>query len=173
MELSVMAENPVQNLQTEIPPLPLFLDLLQKPYSLNIMQKGTNSIALGNFGEEALPVMPKGGVADVMSQGYGLNQIFIEPQKTADGPGNFRHKLNMKYPMGDMVMFNQIKDLGLVYITGVGQGVEDTVRIQGEMLSMTGGRIFIRFSPDGLGTFTGPWRQQIFLILVQLMFDLN
>ena len=99
--------------------------------------------------------MTERGVPDVVSQGDVLDQVFIEPQQTADGAGDFGDQLYMQHAMGDMVMFDQVKDLGLVDVTGIGLGMQNPVRIQRKMLAMAFSNLGFVFTAHGLATQAG------------------
>ena len=75
-------------------------------------------------------------MAQVMAQGDGLDQIFIEPEKTAHGPSHLGDQLDVEYPVGDMVVADHIEDLGLVDVAGVGPGVENPIGIDSKCLAV-------------------------------------
>ena len=52
------------------------------------MEKGTDAVGLAEGREDALAVMAEGRVADIVAQGDGLDQVFVQAQKLADGPGD-------------------------------------------------------------------------------------
>jgi hypothetical protein len=66
-----------------------------------------------------------------------LNQILIKPQKPADGACNLGDQLHMENPMGYMVVLDKIEYLGFVDVTRIGQGMENPVGINGEILTVT------------------------------------
>ena len=74
--------------------------------------------------------MTERGVTDIMSQSNGLNQIFIEFQSTPDGPGYLGDKLHVEHSVCDVVILDQIKHLCFVDISGIGQGVQDPIRVK-------------------------------------------
>lgn len=88
------------------------------------------------FRKNVLTLMSKRRMTDIVPQGNGLNQILIEPEKAANGPGNARNHLHMQHPVGDMVVVHQGEDLSFIDIAGVGFGMEDTVGILGKRLAM-------------------------------------
>ena len=94
--------------------------------------------------------MAERGVADIVSQAGGFDQILIQSQISADGPGHPGHQLNMQHPMGEMVVFNQRKDLGFVYVSGKSQRVEYAVGICTECLPVSGDLILIRPPAHGI-----------------------
>jgi hypothetical protein len=72
-----------------------------------------------------------------MAQGNGLDQVLIQPQKTADSSADFGNQLDMQNPMGDVIVFDQIKNLGLVDIPGIGKGMQYPIRIKGKSLTVS------------------------------------
>ena len=76
--------------------------------------------------------MGKGGVTDVVTQGNGLDQIQVQVQRTANGPGDSGHQLDMKAPTGDIVILYQGEHLGLVGITVIIGAVHDPVDVLGK-----------------------------------------
>ncbi len=64
--------------------------------------------------------MAKGWVADIVAQRNGFDQILVEIEIAADGSGYPRNQLNMKDPVGDVVVSDQAENLGFVDIAGIG-----------------------------------------------------
>ena len=71
-------------------------------------------------GQEMFAIVTERGVADIMAQGDGLNEIFVEMEKTADGSGNAGDQLHVQNPVGNVVVGDQAEDLGLVDVAGIG-----------------------------------------------------
>ena len=88
--------------------------------------------------------MAKGRVADIVSKRNRFNQILIEIQKPPDGSRNFGNKLYVEDPMRNMIIFDQIKDLGFINVSGIGQGMEYPVHIDGKSLSIFRCLMFLR-----------------------------
>jgi hypothetical protein len=76
-------------------------------------------------------------MTDIMTKSYGLDQIFIQFKKTPYGPGDLGDKLYVQNPVGDMIVFYKIKDLGFVDVAGIGQRMEDPVRVNREILAVS------------------------------------
>ena len=129
-----MAEDPIKHLQGKVATAPLFLNFLQKSYTLNVMKKTTYTMGLTQFGKETFPIMTEWRMADIMAQSNGLRQIFIESQKAGDGPGNFADQLHMQHPMGDMIILDKIENLGFVDVSGIGHRMKNSVRVQRKVL---------------------------------------
>jgi hypothetical protein len=117
MDFPVMAENPVKDLQGQIPSPPLPFNFLKESNPLNIMKEGAYLVLLAKLGEKFLAVMTEWGVADIMPQGNGLNEVLIQPQQASYGTTDFRNELDVQYPVGDVVVLDQIEDLGFIYVT--------------------------------------------------------
>jgi hypothetical protein len=85
------------------------------------MEKRTYTVSLRNLGEKSLPIVPEWGVTNIMPKGYGLNEILVKPQQTTHSPGYLGDKLNVKGPMGDMIILDEIKHLGFINIARIGE----------------------------------------------------
>ncbi len=48
--------------------------------------------------------MTKGWVTNIMAKSNGLNQVFIEIEEPANGPGDAGNKLDMQNSVGDMIV---------------------------------------------------------------------
>ena len=97
--------------------------------------------------------MPEGCMTDVMAQCDGFNEVFIQSQKPADGTGNFRYQLNMENTMGDVVILDQVKNLGFVNIAGICTRVKYYIHIQGKGLTIVGFKMRLLLSSDSLSAF--------------------
>ena len=64
--------------------------------------------------------MTKRCVPQVVTKGNCLNEIFIEPQQTPDGSTDLRDQLHMENAVGNMIVLNEVKYLGLVDVSGIG-----------------------------------------------------
>jgi hypothetical protein len=62
----------------------------------------------------------------------------------------------MQNPVGKMVIIDQGKNLGFITVTGVGQRVEDTVRICRKSKAVFGLRSWLRIPPESIFGKTGP-----------------
>ena len=147
MCFAIMTEDTVQHLKGQVPALALSFYLFKEPHALDIMEKVSEAVTFGKRGQECLPIMTERGVADIMTEGYGLDQVFVEPEKTPDGTRYLGYKLHMKYTMGYMVIFDKIKYLGFIDIPGIGQGMQNPVSVKGEILSMSRKNMFFLFLP--------------------------
>jgi hypothetical protein len=119
-------------------PLAFALYPIQELDTLDIMQKIADAGLLAQFGQVTFAFMAEWRMADIMAQGDCLDEVFVEPEKTADGAGNLGNQLHMQHPVRDVVVGNQVKYLGLVDVAGVGPTVQNPVRIQGKGLPVTG-----------------------------------
>jgi hypothetical protein len=109
-----------------------------------------------NNGKKSLSIMPEGGVADIVPEGYGLDQILIEPEKTPYGPCDLRHKLHMQDPVGNVIIFYQIKNLSFVYIAGISQRMENPIRVNRKTLPVPPFDVIISLSSHPFAAETGP-----------------
>ena len=88
VDFSVVTKYAVENLKGQIPSPALSFDLFEKSHSLNIMKKMPDTIILRQLRENFLPIMAKRGMTDIMAEGDGFDEVFIEPKKASNGPGN-------------------------------------------------------------------------------------
>jgi hypothetical protein len=95
-----------------------------------LCRKVADAGLLTQFGQIAFALMAEWRVADIVAQGDRLDEVFVEPEKTPDGTGNLGNQLHMQHPVGNMVVGNQVKNLGFIDIAGVGPAVQNPVRIQ-------------------------------------------
>ena len=79
MYLSVMTKDAVQGLQTQIPPVSLAFDAIEKLYALYVVKKVSDVVVMTKSGQIAFAVMAEWGVSDVMSQGDGLDEVLVQP----------------------------------------------------------------------------------------------
>ena len=53
------------------------------------MLKPTNTMATTDVGKIPLAIVSEGSVADIMTEGNGLDEILVQPEKAANVPGYF------------------------------------------------------------------------------------
>jgi hypothetical protein len=131
-----MAQNSILDLKCKIEALSFFFNFFEELNALNIVKIRTDSRLLAQFGKVRFTVVPEGTMPDVVSQSDCLDQVFVETQKSSDGPGYLGYKLNMEDSVGDMVIIHEVEDLSLVYISCVCKGVENSVRVNRIILPM-------------------------------------
>ena len=90
-------------------------------------------------GEKAFTIVAKWWMADIMPHGNGLDEIFIKAQKTTNRSGDAGNQLNVKNPVGDMIVGNKRKYLCFINISAVGSGVKNPVCIKGKLLPICRG----------------------------------
>jgi polysaccharide pyruvyl transferase WcaK-like protein len=56
----------------------------------------------------------------------------------------------MEDPVGNVVVIDEIEDLGFVDVSGISEGMEDAVRVHSIILAMALGNPWVRPSSDGL-----------------------
>jgi len=61
----------------------------------------------------------------------------------------------VKHTVCDVIVFDQVEDLSFVDVSGVSQGVENAVRVEGEILSMAQKDFFLFPPPDGMTAQAG------------------
>ncbi len=73
---------------------------------MDIVLKRWEAMVKADVGEEFFAIVSKRWVADIVSQGNGFDQVFIQAQETTDCPCDAGNKLDMKNPVGDMIVGN-------------------------------------------------------------------
>jgi hypothetical protein len=122
-----MTENPIQYLHGEV----TVFNTIEELNALNIMEKPANPILLAEFRQACFPKMPVRDMTDIMAEGNCFNQIFVQSQASPDRPCNLRYDLHVDNTVGDMVVFDEIKDLRLVDIPRVCPCMDDAISIPG------------------------------------------
>ena len=120
MHFPIMAENAVKGLQGQIPSPSLAFEPLERPHRLNIVLEPRQAMFETERGEKMLSGMAEGRVTDIMTEGDGLDQVLVEVEKTADGAGDSRNQLDVKDPVGDVIVADQAEYLRFIDIAGVG-----------------------------------------------------
>jgi hypothetical protein len=120
-----MAQNPVQNLEGEV----TVLDPVEEMHALDIMEELPDTVLLAEPGEAVLTEMPVGDVTDVVPERDCFNEILVEAEGPPDGSGDPRDELDMDDPVRDMIVLDQVEDLGLVDIPGICTGMDDPVSV--------------------------------------------
>ncbi len=69
--------------------------------------------------------------------------------------------------MGNVVIINEIKDLGFVDIAGVCEGVKNAVRVQSVVLAVAHEKAFLRVSADGMFAEGSQRREELLLTAIQ------
>jgi hypothetical protein len=144
-----MAEDAIKHLHGQV----LVLDPVKEPHALDIVEEHPDAQLLAELREAGLAEMPVGDMADIVPERDRLDQILVEPETPPDGAGDLGDELDMDDPVRDMVIINEIEDLRLVDIPGVGPGMDDPVRVAGIGCA----DIFCRpvMTPDCIGTYGG------------------
>jgi len=167
---AIMAQNSILDLECKIEALSFFFNLFKELNALNIVKIRTYSCLLTQFGKVRFTVVPEGAMPYVVSQSYCLDQVFVETQKSSDGPGYLGYELNMEDSVGDMVIIHEVEDLSLVYISCVCEGVENSVRVDRIVLPMAFVYPVLGESPNGVLGVTGKDRKDFVFSGVQRIF---
>jgi hypothetical protein len=99
--------------------------------------------------------MGEGRMSNVMTQCNGLNQIQIQIQRSANGPGDPGYKLYMQTAPSDVIVLGQRENLGLVGIAIVIRTVQNAVNILGKSGTPDRRRLFIAVTTDRRTVMTG------------------
>jgi hypothetical protein len=122
-----MTQNPIQYLHGEV----TVFNSIEKLNALHIMEKPANPILLAEFRQAYFPEMPVRDMAYIMAESNCFNQIFVQSKASPDRPCDLRYDLHMDNTVGDVVVFDKIKDLRLVDIPRVCSCMDDPISIPG------------------------------------------
>ena len=73
--------------------------------------------------------------------------------------------------MGDVVILNQVEDLGFIYVTRISPGVQNSVGIKGKGLSIPVLKTFFRHAAHRLGAEGGLFAKQFLLSQIQCLLE--
>ena len=145
-DLTVVTADTGQGLQGQIQGE----DAVQHPQGMDIVGEVAAGVLIRPLIQESLTGVAEGGMANVVAQCNRLNQIQIQIQRPADGAGNAADQLHMQAAAGDIVIFDQGKNLRLVGIAVIIGTVHDLVHILDEGGPPYRGQIGIqRKTPQG------------------------
>ena len=68
-------------------------------------------------------------MAQIVRQGDGFGQVFVQTQGAGDGAGDLRHFQRMRQAGAEMVFFGIDKDLRFVFQAAEGFGMQDAVAV--------------------------------------------
>ena len=81
--------------------------------------------------------MPEGGVAQVVRQADGLDQVLVGAQRPGDGASDLRHLQRVGEAGAEVIAFVVDEHLRLVFQAAEGGGVQDAVAV-----ALEGGAVF-------------------------------
>jgi hypothetical protein len=93
------------------------------------MEKPANPILVAEFRQACFTKMPIRYMTDIMAKGNCFNQIFVQSQAPPDRPCDLRNDLHVDDTVGDMVIFDKIKDLRLIDVSRICPCMDDPVCI--------------------------------------------
>jgi len=76
-------------------------------------------------------------------------------------------------PVADVLVLDEIKDLGLIDVAGVGSGMKDAVGVHCKILAVALSNALFKATPNGLGTPGGVRSEAGFLLPVELLAQLS
>ena len=120
-----MAEDAVSHLsgQVQAPPVPL--QLFHHPHALLAVDKPDG----GGLPQGVLPGVPKGGMAQVVAHGDGLDEVLVQAQAPSHRPGNLVYLQGMGEAGAVVVPLGEKKHLGLVHQPPEGVAVDDFIPV--------------------------------------------
>jgi hypothetical protein len=122
-----VAEDAVEHLHGQV----LIFNTVKELHALDIVKKSAYTVFFAECREAGLAKVAVRDMSDVMPESNCFNEIFVQPQAAPDRPGDLRDELDMNHPVGDVIIFDKVKDLSLVYVARVRPCVDDPVCIPG------------------------------------------
>ena len=163
-----MADDTVTDLEGEIEALAIVFEEVNNPQAMEVVFKSTRmQLVEGGFAG-----MAKRGVTEIVAEGDGLSQGFVETEGRGDGPGDLGHLQHMGQSGAVMIASRGEKDLGFVFETAEGLGVGDPVAVtlkgQADIAD-----IFLFLDHSALGSFVqaGIGGENLFFPVFELLFD--
>src|SRR6266849_8423137 len=84
---------------------------------------------------------------DVMHQGQGFHEVFIEPQRSGDGPRDLHHFDGVRKPVAKVIGVPARENLGLVLKSAKSAGMDDPVPVSLKIVAIWMTRLRIAPSP--------------------------
>ena len=125
LQLSVVGSNAVEGLEADV----VGEDLVQHTHRVDVVVKVPSRLLMVKLIQVSFSRMSEGRMADVVSQGDGFNEIQVQMKGGADGAGDAGYQLHVEGAAGNVVIFAQRKDLGLVGVAVVIGAVHDLVDV--------------------------------------------
>jgi len=91
--------------------------------------------------ERLFSSVAEGWMADVMDQGQGLREVFVESELGGDSAGNLRDLDGVRQTVAKMIGVTARKDLSLCLQTPESAGMDDAVAIALKVVSVGMGRL--------------------------------
>ena len=102
-----MGDNAVAHLPRKVQPAAVFFERIDNPQTLPVVGEAAGAELV----ERAFPRMAEGSMAEVMPQGDGFGQVFVQAQRAGDGAGDLADFQRVGQPGAVMVAFRRKKDL--------------------------------------------------------------
>ena len=116
LELAVVADDAVERLEREV----AATKDVEHTDALHVMEEPPARALVVDVVEEALPRVPEGRMADVVTEGDGLDEVEVEPERATDVPSHPRHELHVQATTSEVVVCPKREDLGLAVEPVVG-----------------------------------------------------
>jgi len=120
-----MLENTITDLVGKVESQSVFLEYIDDPEALFVMPEAARIEGV----EDLLAGVAEGCVTEIVSQRYGLHEVFIERQGPANGPCYLRDLEGMGQPRAIVVPGGQKEDLCLVFEPSEGLAVRYPVPV--------------------------------------------
>ena len=169
LPIAPVLENAFAGLGGEIQTAKVGVANLQKvddPQALAVVIEAT--VLLEQEVEAALSSVAEGRMPEIMSEGDGLGELFVHPQRPGDGAGDLTGLECVGQPVSVVITLAVDEDLGLVFESAKGLGVDDSIAVplEGRAVLVLG---LLRDPAQGLGALDGVGSQSLeFLALVVL-----
>jgi hypothetical protein len=105
------------------------------------------AVAFHQAVQRLLSFMPEGRVAEVMGEGDGFSQVFVQTESAGDVPGNGGHFHGMSEAGAQVIASPIEEDLGFVFQPSKGPRMNDAVTIPLIMRPPFRGRLLINAAP--------------------------
>ena len=107
--LSIVTDNAVQGLDREIDAGPVPLDFVEETDPLDVVIEASDAFVVTDRVDHFFTEVAKGGMSDVMAEGDGLDQVFVEGQGAPDGAPDPGDELDVQDSMRDVVVLKNEK----------------------------------------------------------------
>ncbi len=127
-ELAVVAEHPIERLQRDV----AAVQVVEHPHRVHVVVEGAPGARAVAGREEPLAGVAEGGVARVVAERDGLNEVAVQPEQAPDAPGHAAHELHVQAAPRDLVVLGEGEHLGLVGVAVVGGQVQHLLDVAHE-----------------------------------------
>ncbi len=136
-----MADDAVANCSVQVEPVPVALEDVDHPQGVLVVAEAAAEPLAQTAVERLFTHMAEGGMAEVVTQADGLDQILIQGQCAGHGAGDLRDLQRVREPGAVVVAAGGDEDLRFVLEPAEGLGVHDPVAVALERGAQTAVRL--------------------------------